>query len=184
LAKNKRGALLADHHKILNRWKNYFCELLNGNGVGGVRQTEIHTAVPFVPEPSASEAEVAIGNLKRYKSVGVDQIPAELIQAGGKILGSETHNLIKLVWNKEELPHQSKESIVVPIHKKGDKTDCSNYRGISLLSNSYKTLSNILFSRLTPTANAIIGDHQCDTKSWAVCISVFLTPPIPYTFNS
>jgi hypothetical protein len=63
--------------------------------------------------------------------------------------------------NREELPHQWKESIVVPIHKKGDKTDRSNYRGISLLSTSYKILSNILLSRLIPYAGEIIGDHQC-----------------------
>jgi sorting nexin-29 len=45
--------------------------------------------------------------------------------------------------------------------EKGDKTDCSNYRGISLLSNSYKILSNILLARLTPCADEIIVDHQC-----------------------
>jgi hypothetical protein len=122
LVKDERGNILADPHKILNRWKNYFCELLNVHGVGGVRQTEIHTAEPFVPEPSASEIEVAIGKLKRYKFPGVDQIPAEIIQAGGETLRTEIHKLIKLIWNKEELPHQWKESIVVPIHKKGDKT--------------------------------------------------------------
>jgi hypothetical protein len=66
-----------------------------------------------------------------------------------------------LIWNKEELPHQWKESTVVPTHKKGDKTDCSNYRGISLLSTSYKILSNILLARLTPYADEIMGDHQC-----------------------
>ena len=54
-----------------------------------------------------------------------------------------------------------KESIIVPIHKKGVKTDCNNYRGISLLSTTYKTLSNILLSRLIPRAEEIIGDHQC-----------------------
>jgi hypothetical protein len=137
----ERGDLLADPHKILNRWKNYFCQLLNVYGTGGVRQTEMHIAEPFVPEPSASEAEVAIGKLKRYTSPGVDQIPGELIQAGREILRSEIHKLIKLIWNKEELPDQWKESAVVPIHKKGDKTDCSNYRGISMLSTSYKILS-------------------------------------------
>jgi sorting nexin-29 len=66
-----------------------------------------------------------------------------------------------LIWKEKELPHQWKESIVVPIHKKGDKTDCSNYRGISLLSTSYKILSNILLYRLIPYADEIIGDHQC-----------------------
>jgi hypothetical protein len=114
-----------------------------------------------VPEPSSSEVEVAIGKLKRYKSPGVDQIPAELIQVGGESLRSELHKLIKLIWNKEELPHQWKESIVVPIHKKGDKTDSSNYQGISLLSTSYKILSNILLARLIPYADEIMGDHQC-----------------------
>jgi hypothetical protein len=102
--------------------------------VGGVRQTEMHTAQPFVPEPSASEVEVATGKLKRYKSPGVDQISAELIRAGGETLCLEIHKLIKLIWNKEELRHQWKQSIVGPSHKTGDKTDCSNYRCISLLS--------------------------------------------------
>jgi hypothetical protein len=54
------------------------------------------------------------------------------------------------VWNKEKLPDQWKEYIIIPIHKKDDKTDCNNYRGISLLSTSYKILSNILLSRLVP----------------------------------
>jgi hypothetical protein len=150
-----------DPHKILNRWKNYFCQLLIIHGAGGVRQTEMHTAEPFVREPSASEVEVAIGKLKWYKSPGVDQIPAELIKAGGETLCSEICKLIKLIWNKEELPHQWRESIVVPIHKKGDKTDCSNYRGISLLTVLNKILSNILLCRLTPYADETIGVHYC-----------------------
>jgi hypothetical protein len=45
--------------------------------------------------------------------------------------------------------------------KKCDKTDCNNYRGISLLLTAYKILSNILLARLTPYVNEIIGDHQC-----------------------
>jgi hypothetical protein len=56
-------------------------------GGRGIRWTEIQTAEPFVPEPSISEVEVAIGQLKRYKSPGADQILAELIQAGGGGVG-------------------------------------------------------------------------------------------------
>jgi hypothetical protein len=118
LVKNEKGDLFADPHKIVNRWMNFFCQLLNVQWVGGIRQTEIQTA-----EPRICEAEVAIGKLKRCKLPGADQIPAELIQGEGGTQ-SETY---KLIWNKEELPHQLKESIVVPIHKKGDKTECSNY---------------------------------------------------------
>jgi hypothetical protein len=84
LVKDEMGDLLRDPHKILSRWKNYFCQLLNVHGAGGVRQMKMHTAEPFVPEPSASVVEVAVGKLKRYKSPGVDQIPAELFQAEGR----------------------------------------------------------------------------------------------------
>jgi hypothetical protein len=114
-----------------------------------------------MPEPSASKVEVATGKLKRYKSPGADQIQAELIQARGEKLRSEIHKLIKLIWNKEKLPHQWKESILVPINKKGDKIDCSNNRGTSLLSTSYKILSNILLARLTPYADEVMGDQKC-----------------------
>jgi hypothetical protein len=76
-------------------------------------------------------------------------------------LDSELYKLITLIRNKEELPHQWKDSIVVPIHTKGDKTECSNHRGISLLSTSYKILSNILLSRLILYADEIIRDHKC-----------------------
>jgi hypothetical protein len=145
----------------LARWRNHFSQLLNIHGFNDVRQIEVHTAEPLVPEPSAFEIEMAIEKLKRHKSPGIDQIPAELIKAGGRIIRSEMHTLIISIWNKEELPEEWKESVIVPIYEKGDKTDCSNYRGTSLLSATYKILSNILFSRLTPYAEEIIGDHQC-----------------------
>jgi hypothetical protein len=59
------------------------------------------------------------------------------------------------------LPQQWEESIIVPIYKKGDKTDCNNYQGVSLLSTAHKILSNILLARLIPCITKIIGDHQC-----------------------
>jgi hypothetical protein len=98
--------------------------------VSDVRQIEIHTSESLVPDHSPFEVEIVVINLKRYKSSGSGQNLAELIQAGGKILCSKIHKLINYIWNKEELPDQWKESIIVSTHKKGDKTDCSNYRGI------------------------------------------------------
>jgi hypothetical protein len=120
---------------------------------------DIQTAEPLVPQPSLVKVEIATGRLKSYKSPGTDQILTKLIKAGGEMLCSEIHKLICSTWNKEELPQQWKESIIIPIHEKVDKTDCNNYQGISLLSTAYKILSDILLARLTPYVNEVIGDH-------------------------
>jgi hypothetical protein len=78
---------------------NYFCQLFNVQRVGCTRQIGIQT---FLPEPSISEVEFAIGKLKRFKLPGADQIPAELIQAGGG-----RYYILKSIWSKKELPRQS-----------------------------------------------------------------------------
>jgi hypothetical protein len=79
--------------------------------------------------PSRLEAGIAIAELIKYKLPGSNQILAQLIQAGGEILLSVIHKLVISVWNKEELPDQWKESIILSVQKKSDKTDCNNYRG-------------------------------------------------------
>jgi hypothetical protein len=58
---------------------------------------DTHTDEPLVPEPSTVEVEISIGKLKRCKSPGADQIPAELIKAGGETLYSEIHRLIRYI---------------------------------------------------------------------------------------
>jgi hypothetical protein len=97
LGKDKNGDLLVDSLNILNRWENYFSQLLNVNNVSDVRQIEVHTAERLVPGPSRLEVEIAIAKLKKCKSPGSDQIPAELIQPGGELLLSEIHKLINFV---------------------------------------------------------------------------------------
>jgi hypothetical protein len=95
--------------------------------VHNVKQMDIQMAEPLVSEPSLVKMEIAIGKLKSYKSSGTDQILAKLIKAGGEALYSEIHKLICSIWTKEELPQQWKETIIIPIHKKGGKTGCNNY---------------------------------------------------------
>jgi hypothetical protein len=68
----------------------YFLNLLAVHKVSDIRQIEAHAAEPLVPDHSPSEVESAIAKLKRYKSSGSDQIPAELIQARSEILWSRT----------------------------------------------------------------------------------------------
>jgi hypothetical protein len=77
--KDENGDLFVDSHNILNRWKNYFSQLLNVHNISDVRQIEVRMAESLVPGPSHLEAEIAIAKLKKYKSPGSALIPAELI---------------------------------------------------------------------------------------------------------
>jgi hypothetical protein len=99
-----------------------------------------------VLEPRAFEIEMAIEEIKRQKSPSIEQIPAEMLKAGGRTICCEIHKLINSVWKKRELSEEWKESIIVPIYKKDNRTHCVNYGGISLLPTTYKILPNILLS--------------------------------------
>ena len=72
VVKDEKGELVADPHRIMARWRNYFSQLLNVHEVNDIRQAEIHTVGPLVLEPSAFEFELAIEKLKNYKSPGID----------------------------------------------------------------------------------------------------------------
>jgi hypothetical protein len=108
-------------------WRNHFSQLLNVHGVN----VDVLTVEPLVPEPSAFEFELAFEEQKSHKSPGIDQIPAELIKAGGPTIRYEIHKHVISICNKEKLPEDWKESVIVTIYMKGAKTDCSNYGGIS-----------------------------------------------------
>ena len=92
--KDEKSNLVTDFHSILARWRKHFSQLLTVQGVTDVRKTEMHTAEPLVRVPRAFEVAQAIEKLKRYKSGGTDQIPAELIKVGGIIIRSEIPKLM------------------------------------------------------------------------------------------
>jgi len=118
-------------------------------------------AEPLVEEISKEEVRAAIRSLKNWKAPGSDSIPSELIKYGGE----DMHNFIyrvchSRVWQEETMPESWSEAIIIPLHKKGDKTECNNYRGISLLNSVYKIFSKVLLNRLTPYAEECLGEHQ------------------------
>jgi len=73
---------------------------------------------------------LAIEKLRSHKLPVTDQIPAEMIKQEVDQFALRSINLLSFIWNKKELAEEWKESVIAPIYKKGDKTDCSNYRGI------------------------------------------------------
>jgi hypothetical protein len=91
---------LADSHNILNRLKNYFSQLLTVHEASDVKQIEIHTAEPLVPEPRPFEAEIAVVNLKRIYCKIVIKFQ-QLTQAAHETVWSEIHKLITYIWKRK-----------------------------------------------------------------------------------
>jgi hypothetical protein len=120
-----------------------------------------HTAEEIIEEPTLNEVKQALRGLKNNKAPGVDMIAAELIKKGGPKLEEHLYQLIRNIWDKETLPKEWKMGIIVPILKKGDKTKCENYRGITLLNTAYKVFSSILYARLLRYTESILGEYQC-----------------------
>lgn len=160
--KDKTGKLLGEEEEILARWTEYYRELLNKNGNGNVdKRPEIQTAEPFIRKPTLREVKTAIQRMKNHKAAGEDNIIAEVLKEAGTKAEEELYDLITEIWDKEEMPDAWNIGIITSIYKKGDKRDCSNYRGIMLLNIAYKVFSNILLSKLTMYTEQIIGEYQC-----------------------
>nr|KAG5697989.1 hypothetical protein BaRGS_005807 [Batillaria attramentaria] len=94
------------------------------------------------------------------KLQGPDEIPAEAIKADTETAVNMLHSLFSKIWEKEEVPAQWKEGIVIKLPKKGDLRDCSNYRGIMLLSVPGKVLNRILLERMREAVDPMLRDQQ------------------------
>jgi sorting nexin-29 len=84
-----------------------------------------------------------------------------LLKCGGPDLIRHLHRLINEIWEIEEMQEEWKTGLICPIFKKGDKLNCSNYRGVTLLNVAYEVFSGILQRRLSCYAEEILGKYQC-----------------------
>jgi hypothetical protein len=121
--------------------------LLNAYRVSYIRQIDTHTDVPLVPDPGSFDVEIAIANLKRYKSAGSDQIPAELIHAGDEILRAEIHKLINSILNREGCLISGRSLLLYQFTVRAIKLTIVIIVGLLVLSTSYKILPNIQLTK-------------------------------------
>jgi len=91
---------------------------------------------------------------------GPDGIHLELIKYGGNKLLNRMYELVRQIWQEERIPEEWKETIIVPIHKRGDRDRCENNRGIALGNPAYKILSNIILGKIKPYIEKVMGDYQ------------------------
>ena len=161
------AVLIKDLEGISRRWAEHFSSLLNG---GISTDPSILNDIPrrVVSEeldvlPSMEEIEECVRSLKNRKSPGGDGLPAEIYKYGGNDLLRKLHELICAIWISEVVPQNWKDSLIITIYKnKGDKSECGNSRGISLLSVAGKIMAKVLLKRLVRhVSEELMPETQC-----------------------
>ena len=113
--------------------------------------------------PTLDEVKKAIASLKCKKSPGLDGLQGELLKYGGDRVAEEIFNYISACWIADTIPSQWKDAKIIAIYKrKGDKTECGNSRGISLLSFGGKVYARLLLMRLiNHVSENTLPESQC-----------------------
>jgi len=105
--------------------------------------------IDIVTEPiTPDEIRQAINKLKNGKAAGIDEIQADLLKGADEIIVQMLTRLCINVWDCGEVLNRWQEGIILPLHKKGNLTDCNNWRGITLLSVPGKVLASVILNRL------------------------------------
>ncbi|CAF1602087.1 unnamed protein product, partial [Didymodactylos carnosus] len=141
--KDKNGALLVNSTDRLQRWREYFAELLNvPSAVDQVLTDSIPESQLTRSEekrqsavPTIQEVETALKQMKSRKAPGDDGVTADLLKAGGAPVVRWLYEIFTDVWKNEEMVEEWTLAILIRLYKnKGEKQVCDNYRGISLLN--------------------------------------------------
>ena len=146
------GTELESREEKLSRWKEHFYSLLNcPPPSGGMLRITARDSMQIPDDPpSTAEIATAINALRAGKAAGEDGLAPELYRNGGATLLDRLATLLRTIWEKECIPSAWRMAVIIPVFKKGDKTVCSNYRGISLLNIALKILEAVILRRLCP----------------------------------
>ena len=166
---------LTEERQILNRWTGYCSELYNhkANGDPSVlncTQTDTEDDHSILHR----EVKAAVQSLKKGKSVGVNNIPAELVQAGGEDVITTLMTICNMIWQTREWPTPWTQSLVITLPKKGNLQQCQNYQTISLISHPGKVMLKIILNRLKPQAEKTIVKEQAGFRAgWSTTEQIF-----------
>ena len=154
--KDSNGNMIYEKEEIKKRWQSYCSELF---GRGDVVREEMNKDEE---EPEVLETEIsqAIKKLKREKAVGVDEVPAEALKAGGVTVIKTLKSIIDEIWKTGKWPEQWVVSELVLLPKVPGTQDCTKYRTISLISHASKVLLEIIRQRLQYYLTAEIAEEQ------------------------
>ena len=175
--KDKEGKTITEIQEQRKRWAEYFEELLNRPAPLNPPNIEAaHTDLPIdVTPPTIEEVKMAIRQIKSGKAAGPDNIPAEALKSDIEITANMLHLLFKKIWEEEQVPTDWKEGYLIKIPKKGDLSQCENYRGISLLSVPGKVFNRVLLNRMKDAVDAELRNHQAGFRKDRSCTDQIAT---------
>ena len=164
------GSMLTQPAEQLNRWAEHYKGLFT---TGSCVTREALSSVPDLPTmaeldrlPEMEELRLAISALTVGKAPGEDSISAELLRAGGEPLLDRLYDILMRCWNEGVVPQSMRDCTMVTLYKnKGDRSDCNNYRGISLLSVAGKAFARVLLKRLQVVAERVYPESQCGFRA-------------------
>ena len=153
--RDEGGRLLRDKGRIRGRWVRFFRSLMNAKS--DMFDPNIPTRLPQQTvasalgiEPTEEEIDTVMKAMANAKAVGPDCLPAELLKLGpqqDRTILLERHLLTTLIWREGKVSRQWENAAITVLHKKGDKTECGNYRDISLASHAGKVLLNKMVAK-------------------------------------
>ena len=106
------------------------------------------------------EVEAAVQSLKKGKFAEADNIPAELVRAGGEDVITPLTTICNKIWQTGEWPTPQTQSLVITLPKKGNLQQCQDYRTISLISHPNKVILKIILNRLKPQVKKFIAKEN------------------------
>ena len=133
---------LTEAEDIKNRWQEYTEELYKKD----LQDPDNHDGVITHLEPDILECEVkwALGSITTNKASECDGIPAELFQILKDNAVKVLPSICQQIWKTQQWPQDSKMSVFIPVPKKGNANECSNYSTIALISHASKVMLKIL----------------------------------------
>ena len=103
--------------------------------------------------------------MKKGRWAGVDNIPAELVQAGGEDIITTLTTICNKIWQTGQSSNPWAQSLVITLPKKGNLQQCQNYRTTSLISHPSKIMLKVILNRLKPQAEKIIAEEQAGFRA-------------------
>ena len=156
--KDRNGMDLTKAEDIKKRWQKYTEGLYKKD----LHNPDNHSSVITHLEPDKQECKVkwALGSITTNKASEGDRIPAELFQILKDDAVKVLHTICQQIWKTQQWPQDWKRSVFIPIPKKGNAKECSNYCTIALISHTSKVMLNILQTRPQQSVNYEIPDVQ------------------------